>query len=96
MTNNIQKIVTEILKELNEGLKNKDLENPTQDTKLYGAEGTLDSLALVSLIADLEENIFDEFDKEITLADERAMSQRNSPFKSVESLVNYIEKLLEG
>jgi len=47
------------------------------------------------LITDLEERISDEFDKDITLADEKAMSQRNSPFRSVESLTNYISKLLE-
>ena len=55
----------------------------------------MDSLALVSLITDLEEKISDEFDEDIVLADEKAMSQRTSPFRTVESLTEYISKLLE-
>ncbi len=91
----IENLVIESLKELNEELENEALESPTKETKLYGIDGVLDSLALVTLITDLEEKISDEFDKDITLADEKAMSQRNSPFRSVESLTNYISKLLE-
>ncbi|MDY0238318.1 MAG: hypothetical protein RBS42_05640 [Campylobacterales bacterium] len=91
----IEKIVIDILKEFNEELENEALNNPTSKTKLYGTNGTLDSLALVSFITDLEESISDEFDKEIVLADEKAMSATTSPFRNVESLTNYITKLLE-
>jgi len=95
MTDRITNIITESLKELNEELENEDLDSPTKETKLYGVDGALDSLALVTLITDLEEKISDEFDMDITLADEKAMSQRHSPFKSVEALTNYISKLLK-
>lgn len=91
----IEKIIIVALEELNEGLENESLNDITKETKLYGANGTLDSLALVSLITDLEEKISDEFEKDIILADEKAMSQRTSPFRSVETLTNYIQKLLE-
>ncbi|MBD3843955.1 MAG: hypothetical protein IE909_19185, partial [Campylobacterales bacterium] len=46
-------------------------------------------------ITDLEERISDEFEKDIVLADEKAMSQKASPFRNVETLTNYIQKLLE-
>jgi len=95
MQERVENLIIESLKELNEELENEFLNNPTKETKLYGIDGVLDSLALVTLITDLEEKISDEFDKDITLADEKAMSQRNSPFRSVESLTNYISKLLE-
>lgn len=95
MQERVENLIIESLKELNEELENEALNNPTKETKLYGIDGVLDSLALVTLITDLEEKISDKFDKEITLADEKAMSQRNSPFRSVESLTNYISKLLE-
>lgn len=95
MKNKIEKIIIEALKEINEELENEVLENPTHETNLYGVNGALDSLALVSLITDLEEKISDEFDKDIILADEKAMSQRTSPFRNVESLTSYIQKLLE-
>ena len=61
---------------------------------LFWKDGILDSLELVKLISDLEENIYRKFGKQITLADEKTMSQRISPFRTVKSLVNYIDKLL--
>ena len=95
MQTKIQNLIIECLKELNEELEKEALNNPTKETKLYGIDGVLDSLALVTLITDLEEKICDEFGKDVTLADEKAMSQRHSPFRSVQSLTNYIVKLLE-
>jgi acyl carrier protein len=92
----IEKIIIETLVELNEELENSSLENPDFKTKLYGVNGGLDSLALVSFITDLEEKISDEFDKEIVLADEKAMSAKTSPFRTVESLTLYINSLLEN
>lgn len=52
--------------------------------------GGLDSLALVSFITDLEQTLNDELGLELILADERAMSSKNSPFKNVDSLTQYI------
>jgi acyl carrier protein len=95
MQDKIEKIIIETLVELNEELENESFENPDSKTKLYGANGGLDSLALVSFITDLEEKISDEFEKEIVLADEKAMSAKTSPFRNVESLTLYINSLLE-
>lgn len=96
MEEKIEKIIIETLSELNEELENLSLQNPTSKTKLYGLNGGLDSLALVSFITDLEEKISDEFEKEIVLADEKAMSAQTSPFRNVESLTLYIQSLLEN
>lgn len=94
MSKSVQTIIIECLQELNEELGNPSLENMTSQTKIFGGSGALDSLALVSFITDVEEKISDEFDKEIVLADEKAMSAKTSPFRSVESLTSYIENLL--
>ena len=96
MQEKIEKIIIDTLKELNEELENENLNNPTSETKLYGGSGALDSLALVSLITDLEERISDEFEKDIILADEKAMSAKTSPFRNIESLTSYIKSLLEN
>ena len=58
--------------------------------KLYGRQGVLDSLGLVSLLASIELAIEDECAIQITLADERAFSQARSPFRTVASLAEYI------
>ena len=41
-----------------------------------------------------EELISDEFDVDIIIADEKAMSQKRSPFSTIGSLTNYIDMLL--
>ncbi len=65
------------------------------ETKLLGRESKLDSLGLVNLIVIVEEKVSDILNIELTLADERAMSQKHSPFRSVQTLADYIQLLLE-
>ena len=96
MQEKIEKIIIDTLKELNEELENEAFLNPNSKTKLYGGDGAMDSLALVSFIADLEDKISDEFEKHIILADEKAMSAKTSPFRNIESLTSYIKSLLEN
>jgi acyl carrier protein len=62
---------------------------------VYGDVGKLDSLGLVNLIVAVEKKIEDDFGILITLADDKAMSKKNSPFRTVGTLVNYISVLLE-
>lgn len=64
------------------------------DTSLFGDKGFLDSLALVTLIVGLEQGIQHQFDKTITIASEKAMSRKQSPFLTVGSLVQFIKELL--
>ena len=94
MQDKIQNIIFKALINLADELENETLKSPTKDTKIYGIDAQLDSLALVSLITDIEEMIDQEFGKPITLADEKAMSARHSPFKDVATLTAYIQTLL--
>lgn len=95
MQEKIQNIIIQVLKNLADELENPQLQNPDLQTKIYGSEGNLDSLALVSFITDVEEMVDNEFNTNITLADEKAMSSRNSPFKDVSTLTQYIYNLIE-
>ena len=79
---------------LNDQLPSEEHIEKSNDTDLFGSGSTLDSLGLINLIVAIEQNIEDDFDTSITLADERAMSQNQSPFRNVESIVDYIEMLL--
>ncbi|WP_298817372.1 acyl carrier protein [Chloroflexus sp.] len=65
-----------------------------EQTILFGKGAPLDSLALVTMIVDLEQRLEEEYGITLTLADERAMSQRNSPFRTIRSLVDYLERLI--
>ncbi len=61
---------------------------------IFGPEGVLDSLDLVNFLADLEYRLGQEFDRELVLASEKAMSRSRSPFRDVNALAGYIMELL--
>jgi len=94
MRTEITEMILEALRALHEELQLPELAAPTLQTRLLGTASVLDSMALVSLIADLEGRISVKFGREVVLADERAMSQLRSPFRTVESLTAHIEALL--
>ncbi|MFC9706606.1 hypothetical protein ACFTRD_00440 [Paenibacillus sp. NPDC056933] len=62
---------------------------------LYGSRGRLDSLELVTLLAIVEQGVEDEFGVGIALAEMAAATMPESPYRTVESLVNYLEAQLE-
>ena len=90
----ITRIIIDALTELNEELDEPTLISPTKETKLFGGAGVLDSLALVSFLADVEDKIAERFNVTLIIADEKAMSQTTSPFRNVESLASYISSRL--
>ena len=63
-------------------------------TCLFGEDSALDSLSLVSVIVDLETAISDQFDRAISLTDDKAMSREPVPFTKVDALKDYILELL--
>lgn len=63
------------------------------DAILFGADG-LNSLGLVSFVVMAEEKVDELTDIELTLASEKAMSRRNSPFLTLQTLADYIQECL--
>jgi acyl carrier protein len=64
------------------------------ETRLLGSQSILDSMRLVSLIITIEREVEDAFGVALTLADERALSMKASPFRSIQSLADYIGILI--
>jgi D-alanine--poly(phosphoribitol) ligase subunit 2 len=91
----IENLIFSAVEEINAQLQDERQLKKSAKTMLFGRDGNLDSLGLVNLLVAIEQNIEDEFDVSLTIADERAMSQKNSPFRTVGSWTGYIEKLLE-
>ncbi len=90
----IRKIIYEVIDEINQNLpKKRQLEKKPEEI-LFGREGKLDSLGLVNMIVAIEDVLEEKHDITITIADEKAMSMKNSPFRSVEALTDYIEKVI--
>jgi acyl carrier protein len=87
--------IFEIIDDLNPQLPEEMQLAKTPDTVLFGSGGKLDSLGLVNLVVAVEQKMQSEFDQPISITDERAMSQKNSPFRTVQTLAEYISTLLE-
>lgn len=86
----VQQIILEALNTINEERPPEERFAVGPDTLLFGADAPLDSLSLVSVIVDVEQAVSDAAGVEISLTDDRAMSQEVSPFTDVEALTSYI------
>ena len=95
MKDKIFEIIAEAIAELNEELEYEELETVTADTPIFGGESGIDSLSLVSLVVEVEANVNEAFDANVTLADEKAMSSRNSPYRNVAAFTDFVVAKLE-
>jgi acyl carrier protein len=66
-----------------------------EDTPLVGPSSQLDSMALVSLVLDVEQRLEEEHGLTVSLMDERALSRKRSPFRSVGTLADYIVESID-
>jgi acyl carrier protein len=88
-----KKISDIIFSTLDEITRLNNLKLPAElnyDTSLIGSKGVLDSLAFVSFLVAVEQEINRQFDKYISLSSEKAFSQKRNPFRSVGTLIQYI------
>ena len=91
---NVLEIIFRALQNLNDELDDNDKFEAGPNTPLFGPYATLDSLALVSVIVDVEGDVSTALGRSISLTDDRAMGQEISPFDDVQTLLNYIMTLV--
>lgn len=91
--NNIVEILIRIIDEYFESQDIK--ENASEETVLFGKNSVLDSMGLVGVIIDIESKFLDE-DIEISLTSEKAMSRRQSPFRTISTLAEFIEEQIKA
>jgi len=89
MKEKLVEMIMEVAEELNAEQEIEIGEKLQVDTPLFGEEGLLDSMGLVSLIIAVEQAIEERMDAQVSLADEKALSQANSPYRSIDSLAEY-------
>ncbi len=92
---NITHILLKAVEELNQQLAPEKRILISTDALLSDDEGPLDSLGLVNLILIVEEQVSNEFSVQISLSDEKTMTQIDNPFKSVKTLSDYVSQLIE-
>jgi acyl carrier protein len=88
-------LVLDVVAELNPTLPEPVKVDQGEAAALYGRSGVLDSIALVSLVVALEQLIEEEYGVSVSLADERAVSQSSSPFRTVGTLAKYAESRVQ-
>lgn len=82
-------------------LYNKTLDEPVdlscgEASVLFGKGSNLDSVDFVSLILDIEQAVEEETGVHVILSDSKALSQKNSPFRTVGTLVEYVKQNMES
>ena len=60
------------------------------DTPIVGPGAVIDSIGVVSLIVDIEQRLEMDHQVSVTLASDKAMSQKNSPFRTAGVLADHV------
>lgn len=90
----LEDLIYPVVDEVRETIESGHQLEKSPKTPLFGSGSALDSIGLVTFIVAVEARIEKETGKAVTLADEKAMSLKNSPFQNLATLAAYIEKLL--
>ena len=91
----ITNLVYNAIDELNKKIPPSQRIMKSKETTLIGPSGNLDSQGLVNLIVEVEEKIEDGFARTISLAEDDAMFQEKGPLRTIETLIEYINSILE-
>ena len=95
MDSKLVPVIIELLRDLQDQYDTDQKIDLNPDTIIYGEQGFLDSTGLVNLILSLEEFIEEQYDIEISLADEKAFSISYNPFRTVKVLADYCQSRIQ-
>ena len=90
----IEELILGALNDVNEEQPEDEQIEVGPTTPLFGPNAQIDSLALVSVIVDVETALNVDYDLPISLTDDRAMTREISPFDDVQTLKDYIVELV--
>lgn len=65
------------------------------DTPIFGGGAILDSTGVTTLVMEIEMRLEERHGVTVTLVNDRAMSRKNSPFRTVGSFVTYIQETVD-
>jgi len=95
MKNEIIELLLSVCAEVNQLLKHKIELNKGAEAELYGKAGVLDSMGLVNLIVTAETAIETKYGVSLMLTEGTALPVEHSPFRTIETLADYIVELLK-
>lgn len=65
------------------------------DARLLGGKKGVDSLTFVNLVVAIEEQIHKKFGKSVVLVDEDNIALQEHPFRTVGTMAEYVERVLD-
>lgn len=75
-----------------EGVEPDLLRQSPTALQLIGTKALVKSVGLVALLVGIEQRLYEQLQVQLSLMDEHAMSQSRSLFRSVATLVDYLEQ----
>jgi len=94
MKDETRKVLSEALEEISPVITAKV--SYSDDLVLWSNKDSLfDSMALVAFVSAIETTIADTLGKSVSIVSEKAFSQQHSPFRTMETLGLFLEKLIE-
>jgi acyl carrier protein len=91
----IRQVVEAVIDELNAQWPDRPPMEKSGSAVLFGRNGSLDSLGLVHFVVGVEQGLAETLGANVTLASDKAMARRHSPFRTIDSLVDFIAELLQ-
>ena len=94
MSDSIEKIIFDTIDQINDDLGVNIIK--ASDSDLVGGESPLDSLGVITLLMELENNIEDSFGIELTLVNDDVLSNEKNPLSNVNTLKIHLEKIINA
>ncbi len=85
----IRSIVLDSLIDINKGLNSSEFKNIVDQTLIFE---NLDSIGVLDLIIEIESKLQQSYGEFIQIADETIMDEVKTPFKTLSSLIDFVEK----
>tara|TARA_B100000787_G_C15961773_1_gene193525 strand:- start:198 stop:488 length:291 start_codon:yes stop_codon:yes gene_type:complete len=85
----IRTIVLDSLMDINKGLAISEFKNIVDQTLIFD---NLDSIGVLDLIIEIESKLQQSYGEFIQIADETIMDEVKTPFKTLSSLIDFVEK----
>ena len=93
MEEKIKKIVQMALEEVNEDAD--EVIEYGENAALFGKGEGMDSFSFVTLISNIEEQIQEQFGKEVYLVSDQVYEKKYNPFATIGTLEKYIEEQVQ-
>ena len=91
----VEKTIFRAVDDLNQLLLSSQRLTKAPETVLSGNDSALDSLGLVNLIVATERRVEEDLGVSIVLVDQESMSMKDSPFRTLGTMIRYTAQLLE-